>query len=69
MTKPDDDMIRIAELLAAAKSICTCRQWNVFGYFLDEAEAVLLGIEPGNGEKGTVEFRPASRYKPDAGEW
>ncbi len=70
MTKPDDDMIRMGELLAEARSITGRRQWGALGYFLDQGEAVLLGIEPGDGEKGGVEFRPSrSHYKPEANEW
>ncbi len=70
MMKPDVDMVRMSELLGEAKSITGRRHWGVLGYFLAQGEAALLGIEPGDGEKGTVEFRPAlSGYKPEGGEW
>ncbi len=61
MTKPDDDMLRMSELFAEARLITGRRQWGVLAYSLDqeEAEAVLLGLKPGDGEKGTVEVRPA----------
>jgi hypothetical protein len=70
MTKSDVDMVRMSSLLAEARSISIRRHWRMLGYFIDQSDAVLLGIEPGDGEKGTVEFRPLrSRYKPEAGEW
>lgn len=58
MTKPDVDMRRISDLFAEARSIAICRNWPTVGHALDQAQTALLRVEPHNGEKGRVEFRP-----------
>lgn len=70
MPRPDDDMRKMSELIVEARSISTRRNWLVLGQILDEAQSALLNVEPNNGEKDCVEFRPTfRRYKPWPDEW
>ncbi len=58
MTKPDVDMRRISALFAEARSIANRRDWPSIARALDQAETALLRVEPNDGEKGRVEYRP-----------
>ncbi len=70
MPRPDDDMRKMSELIAEAHSIATRRKWPVLGQILDQAQSALLNVEPNDGEKHKVEFRPTiRRYTPWLDEW
>jgi hypothetical protein len=58
MPKADFDMRRISELFAEARAIATRREWSSISQAIDCAQTALLKVEPYDGEKGRVEFRP-----------
>ena len=58
MARQDQDMKRMSELQAEARSISARRNWVVLGRVLDEAKAVVPGIEPNDGESKDVKYRP-----------
>ncbi len=69
MTRPDVDMRRISDLFAEARSIANRRDWPSIERALDQAETALLRVEPNDGEKGRVEYRPTFEMcEPEAGE-
>ena len=58
MSKSDSDLRRISDLLAEARAIATRRDWRLVSQAIDYAQTALLRVEPHNGEKGRVEYRP-----------
>jgi hypothetical protein len=63
MTRPDEDMAKMSQLLAYAQSIAVRRNWKNVGTGLSHAETALLAVEPHAGEKGGVRFRPLLRSR------
>lgn len=58
-------MRKMSELLAEAQSIAARRKWPALSQILDGAQFALLNVEPNDGERHNVVFRPTgSRYKP-----
>jgi hypothetical protein len=51
-------MRRVSALLAEARAIATRRDWRSVSQAIDYAQTALLKVEPHNGEKGHVEYRP-----------
>jgi hypothetical protein len=69
MPRPDKDMRRMSELFAEARSIANRRGWPLIGRALDQAQTALLRVEPHDGEKGRVAYRPTfESYEPDSNE-
>jgi hypothetical protein len=58
MPKPDFDMRRISDLFAEARAIANRREWPTISHAIDCAQTALLKVEPYNGEKRRVEYRP-----------
>ncbi len=69
MPRPDVDMRRMSDLFAEARLIANRRDWPLIGRALDQAETALLRVEPNDGERGRVEYRPTFEVcEPESGE-